>query len=363
MIGIYLKLFENVLGITKYKNELELLKKKLEFLESENNNLSSNLFSCNKEKNELLKEIKELSNRIQESDKITTADKDKIKELTSKVNELMFKLDNQSTISLYKKGVPVLLEECDPKNVYLGEFWIQTSKGILNMVHPSHPSIFFPCPIYEQDLNSAGVNMKRTDLTPVEICQKIANVAQKYMKYEYDKDMWYGKTDNWTLAPLTKLLKKDDCEGSSINILSSIFYYQLKFGAFEGYSVFLGCGNFNSTGHAFVVIIKDDSYDLKDSYIIEATSTNPTKPVSLDKAKSSYSLWMGITGFLRDSYKFGTYTFKPEYQWWKESYGTAGNSSKNRSIFDIVKEKLRLKKSPDQKKKEELDEFWKEYEV
>lgn len=247
---------------------------------------------------------------------LTKADKAIISDLTSSIESLTKQL-TKSTISLYTKPMPAILKEVPVSNVMLDGFMIKTSSGSQFCEYPSHPSIFQPSPIFEDILTLAKCNCRREDITSVEISKLISNVLQLKMTYISDQKLW-GRIDNWTAATVAILMKKDDCETLSAVILSALFYYQMKFGAFKDYSCFMGLGkvkyNGGSYGHGFVLLLHDTSTNLKDSFIIEATDDWASNPMPIFGVKEIYDCSWGIIGYVREDYPAGTYEVKNV--WW-----------------------------------------------
>jgi hypothetical protein len=248
--------------------------------------------------------------------KLTKADKALISTLTSTIDSLNKEM-NQSRETLYLKPLPALLREVPKNDVMLSDYIIMTAQGKTYPSYPDHPSVFQPCPMFEKVLTSAGCNTRRDDISPVQIAKLISNVLQLKMSYVSDQSLW-GRIDNWTLPTTALSLRKDDCESLSCVILSALFYYQLKFGAFKDYSCFMGLGHLvlggKRYGHGFVMLIHDTSTDLKDSFIIEATDRWASSPMSLHSIKDKYDCDWGLIGYVRNSYKEGTYEIKTP--WW-----------------------------------------------
>jgi hypothetical protein len=247
-------------------------------------------------------------------------------------------------------------------NCSLGKIWVE---------YPDRPSIFTPGPQYERVLTEAGVNRQVADLSPIEICTKIANVLQNRIKYKYDKDLWSNYLDNNEPGVVEDLLGYGDCETSAMNIISAIIYYQIKYGAFQDYSVFLGLGYYKgsggSFGHGFVLVIHDTSTDLKDSYVIEPTAEiAQTGKYTLLSEKSFYGCEWNIVGFVREDYAAGTYAVQDQYVWWSlnkqvgEKIPMMDMFEKRqvpkRGLFQAAMEVVGLRKNPDAEKRKALKE-------
>jgi hypothetical protein len=249
---------------------------------------------------------------------LTKADKGTISELSVTIAALTKEL-TRSPVSLYMKPMPALLMEVPKTHVMLDGFMVKTASKEVYCDYPDHPSIFQPSPIFESILTAADCNRARDELTPIQISKKIANVLQLRMDYVTDQTQW-GRIDNWTPATVTVLLGRDDCESLSAVILSALFYYQLKFGAFKDYSCFCGLGLLKygggRYGHAFVVLLHDTSTNLKDSFIIEATDAWASDPMPISEVKDKYDCSWGIIGYVRNGYPQGTYEVKND--WWSK---------------------------------------------
>ena len=247
---------------------------------------------------------------------LTKSDKDAIYALQMSVATLTAELA-KSTVSLYTKPLPALLVETPPSHVMLADYAVKTNSGTQTCQYPDHPSVFQPCPIFETILTAADCNRRREDISAVEISKKIANVLQLRMSYVSDASLW-GRPDNWTPATLALIMRRDDCESPSHVILSAIFYYQLKFGAFKDYSCFYAGGHIKlgsgSYGHGFVVLVHDSSTDLKDSFIIEATDAWASSPMPINTIKDKYDCDWGLIGFVRNGSQYSTYEIKDK--WW-----------------------------------------------
>jgi hypothetical protein len=248
---------------------------------------------------------------------LTKADKDTIFALQTSIDSLNAEL-KQSTVSLYTKGMPELVKVVAPSQVMLADYQVKTATGLQTCQYPDHPSVFQPSPIFESILTSADCNRRRDDITEVEIATRISNVLQLRMSYVTDATLW-GRPDNWTPATLALIMRRDDCESLSHVILSALFYYQLKFGAFKDYSCFYAGGHIviggNPYGHGFVMLIHDTSIDLKDSFIIEATDNWASPPMPISSVKDIYDCDWGLIGYVRNGSQFGTYEIKEK--WWK----------------------------------------------
>lgn len=249
--------------------------------------------------------------------KLTKDDKAAITALTATIDTLNKEM-NQSRETLYLKPLPALLSEVPSNNVMLSDYIITTAQGKSYHSYPDHPSVFQPCPMFENILTSADCNRRRDDISPVQIAKLISNVLQTKMSYVGDQSLW-GRIDNWTLATTAFSLRKDDCETLSCVILSALFYYQLKFGAFKDYSCFMGLGHLvlggKRYGHGFVMLIHDTSTDLSNSFVIEATDRWASDPMPLSTAKTKYEVDWGLIGYVRNAYPSGTYAVKEK--WWE----------------------------------------------
>jgi intein/homing endonuclease len=152
-----------------------------------------------------------------------------------------------------------------------------------------------------------------------------------------------------------------NCESESLAIISAITYYELKYGAFKDYSLFLGQGWFKfdgkASGHGFILVLHNTSTNLKDSYIIEATTEYASKPYSIDFMKDHYDTSWGLIGFVREDYKQGTYHVKDNCAWWKE---TGENVNEKESLMEKIKVKLHLEDSLDKQKHKKIQELWRE---
>lgn len=344
------------------------LKDQLSRLQNSYATKSASVVSLTSDKQSLTAQIAQLTLQVQSLEAsnsgINDVEKQQIAQLTAQIIDLQNKLRNQPVGTLYHKPLPNLLVQVPPNNVMKGNFYIQTSQGVQELIYPDHPSIFMPCPIFEDVLNAAKVNYRAEELTPIEICKKIATIFQNTDQYLTDAQQWYGRLDSWTPAVMVKLLGKEDCESSSTAILSAIMYWQTKFGAFQDYSCFLGLGYFrrsgSSFGHAFVLILHETSTDLKDSYVIEATSEYSNPPWPLSTEKGVYSCEWGIIGFPREDYMSATYNIKPELVWWNAP--AAGPEVEKMGILQQLKSLLTTE-SEDQRKKKAMDEYLKEKQV
>ena len=267
----------------------------------------------------------------------------------------------QSILTLYQKPVPALISAVDGKKVMLGQAYIKNNAGSFYLTYPSHGAIFFPCPIYEGVLTSCDCNRKRSDLSPIQICMKIANTIQRQMHYLSDQTQW-GVLDVWTPAPLVLMLGQEDCESLTQNICSAIMYYEQKFGVFASHSVFCGLGHLvegqNSYGHSFVVVLNHTSTDPKDSYIIEATLTYEASPMPLSDAKSSYQIDWGLIGFTNNSNAEGSYVMNPTYSWWGAPAQMTGSISPEESKLHRILRKLFGWKSEGDKKGDLIRRIW-----
>jgi hypothetical protein len=274
-----------------------------------------------------------------------------------KILEVQLKKLKETSTSIFNKPKPALLDETDPKRVMLADFVIRTSKGSMELRYPHHTAIFSPSPIFEEILNEAGVNSPNT-LTPIQICNRIANVFHNRIKYTFDADQWFGRMDNWTPASLVKLLGQEDCESSAMAILSAIFYYQVKYGAFKDYSCLLGLGYFKQGdsmfGHGFVIIMHDTSKDLNHSYIIEPTLEFESNAKTIQQVRTNYTCDWGIIGFQRSDYADGTYFVNQDHRWWLETGGKVDESF----LGKIKKKLLNEDKKEFEKKKREIENVW-----
>lgn len=248
-------------------------------------------------------------------------------ELMSQINSLItdnekkthdIELLKMSQKSVFDKPLPMLLQEVPGPNVMLGNFIVTTARGNVIVEYPVRPAVFQPCPIFEKILDRAGCNVRRDDITSVEICTRISNVFQNSMHYVTDEIQW-GRSDNWTPAILPFFLNGDDCKSEAHTIASACIYYEWKFGAFQDISVMTGYGHMNDYGHGFVLLMSNvtDSFDF--SYIIEATLQYAASPKTLNEARNDYKVDWGVIGFVRRDHPEGTYWFLPQYSWWGQS--------------------------------------------
>jgi hypothetical protein len=258
--------------------------------------------------------------------------------------------------SLYGKPCPAMFQEVAANKVMMGSRIIKTAQETVEVLYPSPPSIYFPCPYFEDALNATDCNRPRPDLTPIEICTKIANYYQTRMHYLTDQQQ-FGRPDNWTTAPDTRALGKDDCESLSALIASTCLLYEVKFGAFQDYTIATAAGHLiiggEPLGHDFVILQHNTSASLNDSYVIEATLSYAATPKTYAEAKASYWMDWGIIGFVRDSHPEGSYWMQPQFSWW----GTGAEKAKP-SIVKKLKVKLHLEKDEKQKKREEIHKIW-----
>jgi uncharacterized coiled-coil protein SlyX len=290
-------------------------------------------------------------------------------ELNAQINILQTKLDESAKAlallqtklasvasSLYAKPLPAFLREVEEQQIILDGFMVKYNGGEKFASYPQHSAVFTPCPFYERVLTSANCNAHRTDLSDLEICERISNAIRPNIQYAYDESLW-GRLDNWTLALITRVLLRDDCESLSVDTISAILYYQQKFGAFKDYSVFLGLGNYvagtEKYGHAFIMLIHDTSLDLRDHYILEATVSSQHPPKPLENVKSIYYADWGLIGFPRAGHEVGTYRIQNGYEWWNKTAARV-----KPSLLERLKVKLRLAKSSKQKKHEHIKKTW-----
>ena len=325
------KIYEDFTGITRYKESLSIMS--LQFLD-----LNIAYDSLQKLHERLYNEITSLQSQITEISKKLT-DQKVITEDTKKQLILQIKVAEDAILqkyvllqqvqslksdgaTLFRKPLPALLTVTDPKYVLLGGFSMWTTNGIHRLDYPYHGAVFTPCPMLETILTKADCNRKRTDLTPVQICDAIANVYHNEIKYRYDQDQW-NRPDNWTPALLVHLIGGDDCESSATAIISAIQYYEQKFGVFKDIQAMLGLGHINGLGHGFVLLLNPSSVELKDSYVIEPTLEFSSKAMPLSEACKNYDCDWGVIGFPSEVNPEGSYQFSKDRQWWL-NYGVVG---------------------------------------
>ena len=266
----------------------------------------------------------------------------------------------QNKPSLYQKPIPALISAVPGSKVMLGQFVLTNATGTHYLTYPSHGAIFFPCPIYEGILNSCDCNRVRSDLTPIEICMKIANVLQRQMRYISDQAQW-NALDCWAPAPVVLMLGQDDCESLTQNICSAIMYYEQKFGCFATHSVFCGLGHLiegtNSYGHSFVVALHHTSTALSDSYIIEATLNFEVSPMTLAEASTTYQIDWNLIGFPNIANMEGSWMMLPSFSWWNTQTQATGASPKEGRLHRFMRKLLRQKGEGD-KKGELINRIW-----
>lgn len=318
--------------------------------------------------------VEQLQDRLDIASKDTDGKNKLIADLTAQANLLQSQMTQvkQELLNLqlqraaaptdtFAKPKPAMLQEVEPQKVMLGDFVVRTARGEFVKSYPQHSAVFMPCAFYEQVLTRAGCNSRRTDLTEPQICKAIANAIQPNMTYTTD-DLQWGRLDNWTLPVVAWSLRNDDCESESMNIISAIHYYETKFGAFKDYSVLLGLGNLiqGSTryGHAFVVVMHHTSLELKDSFIIEATSSTPTGLMALQDAKASYIIDWGLIGGVRMGHEAGTYLMDPKYLWWGPGGAVGSTFKQEKSLTYRILRLLNLTPSKGKLKEAYLKEIW-----
>jgi hypothetical protein len=260
---------------------------------------------------------------------------------------------------IYANPCPSLLEECESQKVILGDFAITTAQGTQTLAYPDHPSVFMPCPIFEFILTLADCNRPRNDIADVQICKRISNTIQQRNSYLDDQTQW-KRPDNWAPAPVTLLLRREDCESLAHLIASGIQYHELKFGALKTLVVDNGNGHFiyggNSYGHSYVLLMHKTSSDLKDNYVIEATDTYASDPLPLDKYGKNYSADWGVIGFPRRDFSGGTYQVKTP--WWGEIRGVISMNTMDKirgalgADIESEKKKEALKKFAEERQQE-----------
>ena len=365
MIPDWAELVDNIFGGSVLKEENSKLKVELaqskqlqQQLYFDKNDALSKLFFMQQNYQTVLGQSKTAAVALSTCQALSADDRLQIAQLRVSLNDLAGKLAILPANTLFNQSVPAMLSIVPANHVMLGEFVTITKKLEQTMKYPDHPSIFMPCPIFESVLTAADCNRRRSDIHPSQVCKLIANVIQKADTYMTDQEQW-GKLDNWTPAVLVKLLGHDDCETSATAICSAIMYYELKFGAFQDYSVYLGLGhltwNGDSYGHGFVVILNQNSSDIKDSFIIEATDHWASDPMSIDKVKEQYDLDWGAIGFTTLSNPAGTYEIANK--WWG---GTGGlPMSEKKGIVERLKQVVGIDDNAknDKAKRKALEEF------
>lgn len=304
-----------------------------------------------------LKQFVDVSQNLATQQKLNDSDKQTIAAMEAQNQILMSQIKNFVANSLYGKPKPAMLTQVKPTMVMLADFTLTNTKGQYTFTYPSHPSIFSFGPLFEAVLTKADCNRKRGDLKTIQICKLIANVLQVRESYMTDQIQW-GRPDNWTIPQLVYFLTRDDCESLATLIISCILYYEMKFGAFEDYTVTLTLGHFMIFGHGYVGIFHNTSAALSDNYIIEATDAWASNPMSIESVKAKYSADWGVIGYTRADYAEGTYSIDPNYAWWHTV-----NFMPNEGILEKIKktifpksEKLREKEA----KMDELKKFSKE---
>jgi hypothetical protein len=368
------KWFEDASGITTLKQQVASYKDLASKYANERNEWNAKWASAWQQYQVTLKQLEQVAKDLQAMKELDQKDQDIITAIQKQNEALIAQLKSITATSLFKKLNPVLLKEVPSTHVMLGGFTLKTSLGQPKLYYPDRPSIFFPCPYYEHILDQAGVNAARpladggkAILTPLEICKKISNVCQNRIKYKKDSDQWFGYLDNWEIAPLGDMIGLMDCESSSINIISAILYWELKYGAFNDYSVFLGLGHYNGYGHGFVLILHNTSTNLKDSWIIESTVEFDIPLLNLEEHTKIYTCDWGIIGFVRESYQDGTYEIDGKYQWWKSTAAEVGNMKISKDdkvkvgILDRVQVAVGLKPDKDKEKKDAIDKYFKKF--
>jgi hypothetical protein len=175
------------------------------------------------------------------------------------------------------------------------------------------------------------------------------------MRYITDETQW-GRSDNWTVAVLVKLLNGDDCESEADAIGSACLYHEQKFGARKDKTVMTGYGHLYEYGHGFVLVLDNTSTDLNDSYIIEATLQYASNAMTLAEAQTKYKVDWGIIGYTRRAFRDGTYWFKPEHSWW----GGTGQRvvGAQEGLPQKIKRVLLRQKHPKKIKHDLIHELW-----
>lgn len=325
-----MKILEDLLGITALKREAEQLRLDLaaskqtsKALWTERNDALGKFNLLSGKVANLSRQLSDAITSLDSCKKLSTADKATIALLQESELRLQAQLQNTPADDLFRKPCPAILEPADGNKVMLGQFRLKTAKWEQFMDYPTHAAIFMPCPIFEGELTAADCNRRRADLTSVQICKALANTAQKTSSYLADASLW-GALDNWTLPPIVRLVRQDDCESLAVRIISLIQYYELKFGAFTDYTAMLGLGYFTSSGgnqfgHGFVVLLKTGSNRPEDHYIIEATDNFASEPMKLSDVKGRYDCRWGIVGFPTTTHPEGAYKIADKYKWWVDS--------------------------------------------